>query len=158
MPGVFCTLMVDHLTAQRHFLLNAVFKYKELTMKQKHYIRSSPIINFSGDTYDEEAIRLIKSSEVQRYAAFTKSFRGALCPVDKIIAWASEITKSYESKVICLRMTQTRENIIPMEQGTRIRPALGFERNDSPISMATIEGNQPWVHAYLMLIGLIEMP
>jgi hypothetical protein len=54
-------------------------------------------------------------------------------------------------------MTQTRPDMIPMEHGIRIRPALGFEREVSPISMSTIEGNQPWVHAYLMLIGFNEM-
>jgi hypothetical protein len=158
MPGVFCTLMLDRLTAQSHFLLNAVFKYKELSVEQKRYIRKSPVIEFSGDTYDEEIMSLIKSSELERYGVFTKSFRSASCPVDQIIAWASEITKSYESTAICLRMTQTRPDIIPMEQGIRIRPALGFERKVSPICMATIEGNQPWVHAYLMLIGFNDDP
>jgi hypothetical protein len=157
LPDVFCTLMLDHLTAQRHFLMNAVFKYKELSAEQKRYIRKSPVIKFSGDTYAEEAMMLIKSSELEKYGVFTKSFRGATCPVDLIIAWASEITKSYQSTAICLRMTQTRPDMIPMELGIRIRPALGFERKVSPISMSTVEGKQPWVHAYLMLIGFNEM-
>jgi hypothetical protein len=137
--------------------MNAVFKYKELSTEQKRYIRKSPVINFSGDTYAEKAMMLIKSSELEKYGVFTKSFRGATCPVDLIIAWASEITKSYGSTAICLRMTQTRPDIIPMEQGIRIGPALGFEREVSSISMSTIEGNQPWVHAYLMLMGFNEM-
>ena len=40
--------------------MNAVFKYKELTTEQKRYIRKSPVINFSGDTYAEKAMMLIK--------------------------------------------------------------------------------------------------
>jgi hypothetical protein len=55
LPGVLCTLILDHLTAQRHFLMNAVFKYKELSAEKKRYIRKSPVINFSGDTYAEVA-------------------------------------------------------------------------------------------------------
>lgn len=157
-PGVFATLMIDPLSAQKHFLLNAVFKHENLSAADKKRIKLLQSIKFEGSIYDEETIELIKSSMIPKFVVFTKSFRGLKSPVDRIIAWAKELTEVYESNQICIRMHQNRNGIIQLDEGHRIRPALGLDRKDSPISLSTIEGKSPMVDVYLMIIGVKNVP
>jgi hypothetical protein len=153
LPGVSTTLMIDPLSAQKHFLLNAVYKYSNLSSEEKKYVKNVQSIKFEGSIYDEETLELIKSSEIPRYVVCTKTYRGLKCPVDQIIPWVAELTKVFESNKIALRMHETRAGIVQSDAGYRIRPTLGFDRKDSPISLITKEGKSPMVYAYLMIIG-----
>ena len=151
LPGVPATLIIDSLSAQKHFLLNTVLKTIDAAEKKR--IKNSEDIEFKGLSYDEETIELIKSSEVLRYVVFTTAFRGKACPADQIIAWTKKRLTAFKSKQICLFMEQTCPGIIPQADGIRIRPALGLERKDSTISLRNVNGKLPMVRVYLMIIG-----
>ena len=154
LPGEKGEAMLDSLSAQKYFMLNGIHRFRDLPEGiTKNQIKAAREIRFNGDQYDEEAMALMKKCEEGGFYAFNKFFRGNERPIAEVISWAHQITKVMQPKHIALRMTQSHVGMMTMEEGVTIRPALGFQREDSPIYLNTFQKKTRSFHAFLMLMG-----
>lgn len=154
LPGEKAEVMLDSLSAQKYFLLNGIYRFTGLPAGlTKNEIKTANEIRFSGAQYDEETMALMEKCKEGGFYVFTHLSRGNVRPVGEIIAWASQITQVMQPKHIALRMTQSHIGMMTMEEGVTIRPALGFQREDSPIYLSTFQKKTPFFHAFLMLMG-----
>ena len=150
-PKLKATCLITHLDAQKHLLLNTV--YRGVDSKSEEVIKTKAAGRFirNDDPYLSQMLDLVESCKDERFFAFNKSFPGKK-PAEKLHGWIEEILEAFPCRKMCLQIYQFAPNLYTLNDGEALRLMLPFAKECSPISLRILEEDKLSTYAYLMLM------
>jgi len=152
-PKLVATCLMGYLDAQKHLLLNTVYKkYDSKTEVVAETKAASGFIRNNNDNpHLSQMLDLLETCKDERFFTFKKSFSGKN-PAAKIQGWITEILDTFPSKKMCLSLIQYSPDLYTLDDGKALRSMLPFSKKCSPMSLLTLENNKTSVYAYLVLM------